>query len=116
MLPETGMLPVTWQVVEDSGGGLHLFVWHGETIIYAHSGYEHVPGQLAADLRKLSAGANPQKDEWEGCECYLIEQYHALRINLPNGSEIVADENAKYPAVMGEAARKELGCAEIEDS
>jgi len=96
-------------VVEDSGGGLHLYVFDTADLdgcVYAHSGYERVLGQLAKDVAALMGGAtvatwdgnaeNPQEewDYWEG-------QTH--------GWKVVHDcEGPSHVSFMGAAARKEF--------
>ena len=50
-----------YKVIEDNGGGLHLYVFSGRRCIWAHTGYEYSPGNLTADLDSLENGADPYK-------------------------------------------------------
>jgi hypothetical protein len=59
---------LTWQVVSDNAGGLHLAVWDDDTLIYTHSGYEYNDGQLRQDLIALADGSHPIADDWAGNE------------------------------------------------
>ena len=55
---------LTWQVSENNGGGLTLYVWDGDKLIYGHAGYEYNPGQLSEDIGALKKGDNTS--DWEG--------------------------------------------------
>lgn len=59
---------LTWKVIEDNEGGLHLGVFSGEKLIYCHSGYTRGRGGLCVDLRALAGGADPVTDVWDGNE------------------------------------------------
>lgn len=54
-----------WQVTENNGGGLTLYVWDDDNkLIYAHAGYEFAPDALRADITALRNGDDTS--EWEG--------------------------------------------------
>jgi hypothetical protein len=55
-----------WKVIEDNGGGLHLFVHEYSKLVYSHSGYEYNPGQLTQDIKGLESGSDPTT--WDGNE------------------------------------------------
>jgi hypothetical protein len=87
------------EVLEDNGGGLHLFVWDdkdgdgNEVMIYEHSGYEQVKGQLSEDLEGLKNLAHPQSESpacWDGCEDNPQGDYDSLTA-CPYGHQIVAE-------------------------
>jgi len=61
------MTKLAWQVTENNGGGITLYVWAGDRLIYAHAGYEYTePQQLRDNLEELVSGAHPINDGWEG--------------------------------------------------
>ena len=60
------MSKTTWQVTENNGGGLTLYVWIDDKLVFAHAGYEYTsPDQLNEDLDNLKKGANPIADGWD---------------------------------------------------
>lgn len=106
-----------YEVIEDNGGGLHLAVYDesGESVVYLHSGYEYITGQLTKDLVELKNGAEPEK-EWDGncggLDFEFGEDPQALYDNITSyeyGWEIVANNDGIYPNKMGGAA-----CLEFE--
>jgi len=107
-------------VIEDNAGGLHLFVFEDingdgcEKIIYEHSGYEYVEGQLTDDLKELASGAHPSN--WEGCEDNPQKDYDDM-ISIRYGYKIVAacDYHGSpkiYVADMGLSAQREFNINE----
>ena len=99
----------TFEVIEDNGGGLSLFIFDSKgRVEYAHTGYEHVQGQLSADLADLAEGGNPVV-EWEGCEEDPQGVYDSITSYRGGGWEVVADNNGIYPNLMGSAAALEFG-------
>ena len=95
------------QVIEDNGGGLHLYVFDAQGhMVYAHSGYEYEGNNLTDDIEKLIS--SDSVDGWDGCDENPQEGYDRLTQN-EFGYEIVADiENGKcvlYPEHMGVAAK-----------
>src|ERR1700761_1019820 len=103
-----------WQVIEDNGGGLHLFVYgdggiDGGKVIYAHSGYEYNKGQLTTDLSNLDEGGDV--GQWDGCEDGNLQAY-AQSYDDPSSSVVAqgADgERRLFTARMGRAAQLEFG-------
>ena len=100
------MTRISYEVIEDNGGGLSLFVSRGDQVVYSHTGYEYNPGQLTEDLAALAAGSDVE--EWDGCG----EDPQAERADfdrLEYGSSIVADGTGTYPDKMGSSANLEFG-------
>lgn len=94
-----------WEVWEDNGGGLHLFVFNKKgRVIYADSGYEYDDGLLLGLIAMIKDGANPQKDQWESV--YYKEDYQAFYEELVG--ELIADNDDNYPERMGVAGRREF--------
>lgn len=95
-----------YQVIEDNGGGLRLFVFRASKVIYEHSGYETTQGQLKADVQALEAGEDPAT--WEGCEANPQADYDNL-MAYQYGYKIVASNGKIFPERMGRAAAREFG-------
>lgn len=105
---------LSYQVLEDNGGGLHLAVFNGSECIWFSSGYQFIPGNLLVDIKALQEGANPLQDGWE---TYLPEDYTPQMlydefVAYKQGWQVIADETGIYPERMGVAGRKVFG---IED-
>lgn len=98
-------ISVKFEVVEDNGGGLTLFVF-GEDgrVIYAHTGYEYIKGQLREDLENLADGDDPTS--WDGCLEDMELAYNELQ--NPIDSCVVADNDGIYPDKFGGAAKYEF--------
>lgn len=107
---ELDMVALTWQVIEDNGGGLHLAVFEGDQVIYYASGYEYNPGILRADLSSLRQGFHPIRDGWEMPTNVKDPQaaYDKL-ISYEYGWAVIADQDGVYPERMGAAGRAALG-------
>ena len=109
-----------YQVVEDNAGGLTLYVFaglnedgiDGGTVVYAHSGYEYVDGQLMQDLDALDAGAAIA--DFEGCEDDPKRLYAEL--DDFGGWNIVCDGHGGKRHLashwMGSAAHRAFGTGE----
>lgn len=106
-----------YDVIEDNGGGLHLYVWDaaGKRVIYAHSGYEYNRGDLSDCIEALRAGEDPIDAGWEGAEDDPQAAYDAWTYPPNGGWQIVADQHGTYPKVMGAAARLEFGVSDDAD-
>ena len=84
---------ISYKAIEDNSGGLHLFVFEDvdgdgkEKVIYEHSGYEYVKGQLNDDLKALHNGGHPE--DWDGCEENPERDYEHM-INSEYGYKIIA--------------------------
>lgn len=101
-----------YKVIEDNGGGLTLAVYDecGENIVYVHTDYEYVPGQLTNDLAELKNGAEPEK-EWAGNVEDPQETYNNIT-SYECGWNVVADNEGIYYEDMGATARLEFGLSE----
>lgn len=102
---------LSYQVLEDNSGGLHLAVFNGSECIWFSSGYQFIPGNLQADIKALQNGANPLEDDWE---TYLPEDYTPQRLydeftSHKHGWQVIADETGIYPQRMGVAGRMAFG-------
>lgn len=55
-----------YTVVEDNGGGLHLFLFRPgtEELVAGYTGFEYAPGSLVASLDSLDDGDDASR--WEG--------------------------------------------------
>jgi hypothetical protein len=102
-----------YRVIEDNGGGLHLFVFDDQDrVIFAHSGYEYNPGQLSQDLDALDTGDDTS--DWDGNSDDPQGEWDALGVYEPEhiGVEIVAagtnGRRKLYPHRMGTAAQIEF--------
>lgn len=112
-----GVTPNTYTVIEDNGGGLHLYVWQDDQVVYGHSGYEHNPGQLTNDLRELDFGSDVET--WDGNEDDPQAEwdYWTPEMQRNGGYQIVArgknGERSIYADRMGAAARKEFNISDF---
>ena len=102
-----------YQVIEDNGGGLSLYVFRGRKVIYSHSGYEINPGQLTNDIAALDSGDGPES--WDGCEDDPQGSYDQIT-GSEYGWQVVASGSPRklYPGRMGTAACLEFGVSEEE--
>ena len=99
---------LTWQVIEDDGGGLHLAVFEGGKAIYYGSDYEHNADGLRADLEALRNGDDPITGGWE----MPVDDPQAAYDRLTGhetGWTVVADQDGVYYDRMGEAAKRVFG-------
>lgn len=102
---------LSYQVIEDNGGGLHLAVFNGDECIYCAGGYEYIPNNLREDITALQNGADPLQDNWE---FYLPDGYTPQKLydeltGYGCGWEIIADDAGVYPGCMGVAGRAAFG-------
>jgi len=101
------------KIIEDNGGGLTLYIFDDNTTrcIYAHSGYEHTPGQLSQDLQALID--DDDVSDWEGYESEVAEGWEDLEIDTILGNTLIAEvadgKLSTYPAKMGRAGQVEFG-------
>lgn len=114
-----------FEVWESNGGGLTMFVWDasGENLVYAHSGYEFVKGQLTEDIDALKNGTDPEED-WEG-NCFFNgtstsdwEEFGGLEavyndISNSEDCEMVADNGGIYRENMGRSALEAFEISEV---
>lgn len=105
-----------YKVIEDGGGGLHLYVFSGRKCVWAHTAYEYSPGNLSADLESLESGADPRRD-WDGGEDDPQGVYDQIT-SYDYGWELVAEggkgRRKLYKARMGRAAQIEFGVSDEE--
>ncbi len=103
---------LSYQVLEDNGGGLHLAVFgaDGECVYYA-SGLEHSPDSLHAAIEALRDGGHPLQDSWESDlpDGYTPQQLYDELTSYEYGWEIIADDAGVYPERMGAAGRMVFG-------
>lgn len=99
------------KVIEDNGGGLHLYVMDETgTCIYAHYGYEYRPGALTDDIKVLIE--TDSVADWEGCEENVAEAWEKLEIDNIGYTKIAAVTDGElklYPRKMGAAGQEEFG-------
>ena len=103
---------LSYQVLEDNGGGLHLAVFSGDECIYYASGLEHLPvADVQEMLQALRDGAHPVDDGWESDlpDGYTPQQLYDEFTSYEYGWEIIADETSIYPHHMGVAGRMAFG-------
>jgi hypothetical protein len=99
---------LTYQVIEDNGGGLHLAVFNGDECIWYASGYEYIPDNLREDIAALQDGADPLQDSWKSYlpDGYTPQQLYDELTSYEYGWEIIADESDTYPWRMGAAGQQ----------
>lgn len=104
---------LTWSVVEDNGGGLHLYVFApgpGERVVYAHCGFEHSRGALSKCIEALNSGETTR--DWDGCEDdpQGSWDYWTEDMRRNGGYKIICDETGPIDTdKMGNAGRREFG-------
>lgn len=107
-----------FQVFEDNGGGLTLFVLGGEddegreVCLFAQAGFEARPQALSALIKELVTGPELPPDEWEGNEPELVARWDdasCLRVLEELFGKCIADhEGPILMDHMGEAGRREF--------
>ena len=102
---------LSYQVIEDNGGGLHLAIFDGDECIWYASGYEFIPDNLREDIAALQEGADPLQDGWESDlpDGYTPQQLYNEFTSRKYGWQIIADETNIYPHRMGAAGRMAFG-------
>jgi len=103
---------LSYQVIEDNGGGLHLVVFDDSgTCIYYGTSYEYNPDSLREDIAALRDGGHPVKDKWETNlpDGYTPQQLYDELMSYEYGWEIIADDTGVYPERMGAAGRMVFG-------
>ena len=97
-------MSLTYQALEDNGGGLHLAIFNSNAdCVWFASDFERDPANLRSCVEDLQLDGNIE--DWEGGE----DNPQALYDDITSheyGWEIVADSNGLYPERMGAAARK----------
>jgi len=115
-----------YQVIEDNGGGLALFILDGfgedKKVVYGAIGYEYRPGALTEDIAAFMRDGNTdnwevQTDDMTG-EPLNMQAIYDNYDNYEYGWEVVAQgdfdtqKEIKWPKVMGAAAKAEFGIEE----
>ena len=102
---------LSYQVLEDNGGGLHLAIFDSDACIWYGTGYEHSPDNLQEDIAALRDGGHPLQDGWESDlpDGYTPQQLYDEFTSYEYGWEIIADETSIYPHHMGVAGRMAFG-------
>lgn len=105
-----------YQVIEDNGGGLHLYVFSGRHCVWAYTGYEYSPGSLLESLESLENGDDPRRD-WDGGVDDPQGTYDNTT-SYKHGWELVAEggkgRRKLYKGRMGRAAQTEFGVTDNE--
>ncbi len=105
-----------YKVIEDNGGGLHLYVFSGRRCVWAHTGYEYNSDGLLEDLKALESGVDPCGD-WDGGEEDPQAAYDAT-VSYEYGWEVVAEggkgKRKLHKARMGRAAQLAFGVSDDE--
>jgi len=78
-----------YQVTENNGGGLTLYVWEDDKLIYAHAGYEYNPGQLTQDIQALNDGSDINL--WDGNDLTNEDIITACRTSYEYDGEHIGD-------------------------
>jgi hypothetical protein len=104
-----------YKVVEDNGGGLHLYVFWGSKVIYAATDYEYAPGRLTQDLRALDEGTDISR--WDSNVDDPQAAYDSITSH-EYGWKVVASggggQRHLHKSVMGGAAQIEFGVSDDE--
>lgn len=109
-----------FEVIEDNGGGLHLFVFINDEISYYANGYEYHVGQLSEDIKYFMDDGNTNgwgvQTDFHGEEYTLSFMQSAYEdfTSSEYGWELVAEGNYVTGDVnyywdrMGDAASNEF--------
>ncbi len=109
-----------YEVFEDNGGGIAMFVLDAEgTPVWGHSGYEYMPENLKRDITELEE--TDSVDGWDGNGMYDgifftewgdgIQDLQDMYDELSDSEwvDLVADSDGIYPGNMGTAAKAAFG-------
>lgn len=105
---------VSYEVIEDNGGGLHLTVFNGTgNVIFYANGYEHMSAdRLRTDIEALRNGDNTDGWETNGMSREEMQEAYDNLTAHEYGWTVVAGEEGIYPERMGAAARLAFGIEE----
>ena len=94
---------LTWRVIEDNGGGLHLVVFDGGDVIFYGYEYEFNHLALRENLQALQRGEDPREDGWEAPADVDAPRrwYNELHVGEPNGGVVIADNERIYYDRLG---------------
>lgn len=103
-----------YSVIEDNGGGLHLFLFRPgtEEIAMGFTGFEGAPGSLVTSLDSLDSGDSARS--WDGKMDDAQEQWDFFQSHDYSHQVIVYGENGERtlkPDRMGRAGQIEFGVA-----
>lgn len=101
-----------YTVLEDNGGGLHLFLFHpgSDTPVDGFTGFEYTPGSLIESLDTLDAGDDAST--WDGRMDDVAGMWQAYLDNEFGYAVICYGENGQRtvkPDKMGRAGQIEFG-------
>ena len=103
---------LSYQIIEDGGGGLYLAVFdEQDRCIWYAGGYEYNPDGLREDIAALKEGSHPVADEWEPNlpDGYTPQQLYDELTGCEYGWHIIADDAGVYPERMGAAGQRAFG-------
>ncbi|MEE0146227.1 MAG: hypothetical protein UEP80_07635 [Senegalimassilia anaerobia] len=100
---------LAYEVYEDNGGGITLFVLDGDKAIWAGSGYEYdsTHSNLLGDIRAINDGGYPIADGWEtdvDDPQAFYDEVTRWATDGSGGAQLVADSAGVYRQHMGAAA------------
>lgn len=101
-----------YSVIEDNGGGLHLFLFRPgtEEIVMGFTGFEYAPGGLVVSLDSLDTGDSARS--WDGKMDDAQAQWDYIHDNDSGYQVICYGENGERilkPDRMGRAGQIEFG-------
>lgn len=101
-----------YTVIEDNGGGLHLFLFRPgtEKIVMGFTGFEYTPGSLVESLNALDSGDNARS--WDGKMDDAQAQWDYIQSHDSGYDVICYGENGERtikPEKMGSAGQIEFG-------
>ena len=93
----------TWEVTENDGGGVTLYVWENNKLIYAHTGYEYLPSNLKNDINALHNGDNPRF--WDGNDLDDLDDNESIN-TYDDKCKVICNQNGPINIEdMGRAGR-----------
>ena len=98
---------LSYVVIEDNAGGLHLAIFRGNKCIWYGSGYERNLDRLKEDINALQNRSDPVQEGWESDlpDGYTAQEVYDEITGCDYGWSIIADETNIYPEHMGVAGR-----------
>jgi hypothetical protein len=105
---------LSYVVIEDNAGGLHLAIFDNNTCVWCGSGYERNLDRLREDIDALRNGADPVSEDWESDlpDGYTAQEVYNEITGCDYGWSIIADEVDLYPEHIGVAGRIAFGIDE----